>query len=77
MNISINALQLALKALQRDIDHYTAMANDESTSEDQADSHGGYVLDLMAALSEIGDVYEKSRAATPDAPPLESLLAER
>lgn len=77
MTISINALQLALKALQREIDHYTALANDAATSDEQAETHGAYVLDLMAALSEIGDLYERSRAATPTAPPLEQLLERR
>ncbi|WLI89620.1 hypothetical protein Q4S45_00350 [Massilia sp. R2A-15] len=73
MDISVHSLMLAIKALQRDIDHHKAQMGDQLSDEDH-DYHGRYVLDLMRALGEIGDVYERSRARAPEAPALEQLL---
>jgi len=74
MDISINALMLAIKAMQRDIDHHRMRLSDVGISDDDADYHGQYVVDLTQALGEIGDVYEHSRKETPAAPTLDQLL---
>lgn len=74
MDISMNSLMLAIKAIQRDIDRREALLDDDKLSDDDADYQGQYVMDLTQALSEIGDVYERSRAGIAEAPSLEKLL---
>jgi len=77
MEISMNTLMLALKAIQRDIDRHRMLANGDDLSEEDADYYGSYVLDLSRALGELGDVYELARATTPEAPSLDQLLDEK
>ena len=64
---------LALKAIERDIAYHRALAGDASSDGDAA-AHAAYVLDLMSALSEIGDFYEHSRGAVAETPPIDQLL---
>lgn len=75
MQISLNSLMLAIKALQRDIDRHQQMLNAGGLSDEDADYYGQYVQDLTQALGEIGDVYERSRGGHLAAPPLEKLLS--
>lgn len=65
MEISMNSLMLAIKAMQRDIDQHQALLSDDQLSDDDADYHGQYIMDLTRALGEIGDVYERSRGGHP------------
>lgn len=72
--ISLDTLSLAIHALDRDVARHTALAQDETLSDDDADYYSQYVLDLMKALSELGDLYEQERRNKPDFPSLDDLL---
>ena len=74
MDISLNSLMLAIKAIQRDIERREALLDDDGLSDEEADEQGHYVMDLTQALGEIGDVYEQARGAVAEAPSLETLL---
>jgi hypothetical protein len=74
VNISINTLMLAIKAVQRDIDWHERIASDDSTDDETAEYHGQYVLDLSQALSELGTLYQEARQRHPDCPSLDDLV---
>lgn len=74
MEISVNSLMLAIKAIQRDIDQHQAQMSGDQLSDDDNDYQGQYIIDLTRALGEMGDVYERSREKVPEAPALEQLL---
>lgn len=73
MNISMNTLMLAIKAVQRDIDRHQELAEDEALGEEEADYHSQYILDLTQALSELGGLYQTARENHPECPTLDEL----
>jgi hypothetical protein len=76
MDISTNTLTLAMHALAVEIE--TLKAAVAGPDDDQADEKSQRVLDMQAALSELGAVYEERRALDPDlTPAVDWLPAER
>lgn len=76
MNVSLNTLMLAIKAIQRDITRYEELAQREGLSDEDYDYYGQYVLDLTRALSELGDLYRIARESHPECPSLEELTGQ-
>lgn len=76
MEISLNSMMLALKAIQRDLDRHQALLRDDDLTDDDADYYSQYVLDLTRTLGEFSDLYERSRTDEPLAPSLEQLLRD-
>jgi hypothetical protein len=72
IEMSPYTLQLAVKAVQRDIAHHEK-ASQESASDEDQDYHGQYVLDLMKAFSELSSIYDETRKANPEIPRWEDL----
>lgn len=73
MNLSLNTLMLAIKAVQRDIQRHEELAQGVGLSDEDYDYYGQYVLDLTQALSELGDLYRIAREGHPECPSLEDL----
>ena len=59
MAISTDTLQLAIAALDRDLDR---IASIETDNEDEASDNGQLVLDMTRALGELGGVLETRQA---------------
>lgn len=74
MNISLNTLMLAIKAIDHDIKRYEEIANNEMLNDEDADYYGQYVLDLTQGLSELGGLYQTARESHPECPALDELL---
>ncbi|MGN2246287.1 hypothetical protein ACFWZ3_06330 [Frateuria sp. GZRR35] len=75
MDISIQTLMLAIKAMQRDAAWHEQRACDDQITDEDAEYYGQYALDLSRALSELGTVYEVARKQHPDSPSVDDLLA--
>jgi hypothetical protein len=74
VDISINTLMLAIKAVQRDIAWHEQIAGDDTADDESVEYHGQYVLDLSRALSELGTLYQEARQRHPDCPSLDDLV---
>ena len=74
MDMSINTLMLAIKAIERDIKSHEKIAQGEALSDEDSDYYGQYVLDLTQALSELAGLYQIARGGHPECPTLEELV---
>lgn len=74
MNLSMNTLMLAIKAVQRDIKRHEDLLQDGTLTEEDCDYYGQYVLDLTKALSELGGTYQAARREHPELPALDELM---
>ena len=74
MNMSLNTLMLAIKAIERDIKTQEKLAQDDALSDEDSDYYGQYVLDLTQALSELAGLYQIARVGHPECPTLEELV---
>ena len=74
MNMSLNTLMLAIKAIERDIESHEKIAQAEALSDEDSDYYGQYVIDLMQALSELAGLYQIARTGHPECPTLEELV---
>lgn len=73
MNVSLDTLTLAIKAILRDIERHEALSS--ADDDEDAECHGQHVLDLQRALSELGELYQQARRPYPDSPTLDQLVA--
>ncbi|HET8726815.1 MAG TPA: hypothetical protein VFO41_04805 [Alphaproteobacteria bacterium] len=74
MDISVNTLVLAIKAIDRDIKRHEGLLEDEALSDEDAELYGQTVLDLSRALSELGGAYQAARRDHPELPALEDWI---
>lgn len=75
MDISTNTLMLAIKAVQRDIQHHEKLASD-AVDDGDVEYYGQYVLDLNRAMSELGTLYQEVLKHHPECPTLDELVRE-
>jgi hypothetical protein len=74
MEISIYALMMAIKSVQRDIVQHEKLASDDSLSDDDLDYYGQQVLDLTKVFGELCMAYETAQKADTTFPTLENLI---
>ena len=74
MNISIYALMMAIKSVQRDIATHERLANDAELSDEDLDYYGLLLLDLTKVFGELCIVYDVQQKNYPDFPPMEELI---
>ena len=74
MNISIYALMMAIKSVQRDIAAHEKLANDAELSDEDLDYYGQLVLDLSKVFGELCMVYDAEQKNYPDFPPMEEVI---
>lgn len=75
VDISMNTLMLAIKAVQRDTQHHEKLAVQAADDED-VKYYGQYVLDLNRAMSELGTLYQEALKHHPECPSLDELVGE-
>lgn len=74
MNISIYALMMAIKSVQRDIVAHEKLANDAQASDEDLDYYGQLVMDLTKVFGELCMVYDVEQKNHPDFPEMEELI---
>ena len=77
MAISTNGLISAMSALAREIERLNEMAaagHEDAPGQEELEQE---ILDMTAALSELGGLYEDHRKSTPSLPPLGELKLGR
>ncbi len=74
MNLSINALMMAMFSVHRDIKHHEALNNDESLEQEEREEYGQYVLDLTQVFGELGMAYKEAQKNAPEFPTIDELL---
>ena len=74
MNLSIYALMMAIKSIQRDIAAHEKLANDAELSDEDLDYYGQLVLDLTKVFGELCMVYDVEQKNYPDFPPMAELI---
>ena len=73
--ISTNTLMLAIEAMARDTELTTRRMETEPAEVDEQEHLSEHVLDLQAALGELGGIYEKQRVEDPVLPSFDDLVA--
>ncbi len=61
MTPNIHTLQLAIRAMQIALEHYTNLANDETLEADVQDESAYYVMDLQKAIGDLANAYDAAR----------------
>ncbi len=74
MNVSIFALMMSIKSMQRDIVEQEKLANDETASDEDLDYYGQLVLDLSKVFGELCMAYDIAQKEYPDFPAMEELI---
>lgn len=75
VDISMNTLMLAIKAVQRDTQYHEKLAVQAADDED-VKYYDQYVLDLNRAMSELGTLYQEALKHHPECPSLDELVGE-
>lgn len=73
MNLSLNTLIVAVKAMKREMALYDELLKDPSLKPAQIAEYRGWQHELAEALTDLADIYQAARDEHPEIPGLDDM----